>query len=111
MGKVLTGIVKDDTGEIIAFDRSSFIFYRSYKDTYDLLPAEQKPAFIEMIMSYGLDFTEPSRDNPVYVFFPQIKAQMDANNKKALDGAKSPGRPPKQDTTKGKFLTDYDNQL
>ena len=75
-------------------ERESFIFYRSFFDNISKLPtAEEKAEAYEAIAAYGLYGEEPGELSlGADLIYGMAKPQMDANIKRASDGAKG-GRP------------------
>ena len=85
--------MNEESEDINCTDRSSFIFYRSFKESIDELDNKEKLLLYESIASYGLDKTEPSLPKgAVKAVFHGIKAQLDANWRK-YENAKKGGAP------------------
>ena len=76
--------------------RDSFVFYRSFYDCIHLLPDEQAYALFTAICGYALDGSPVSEATPpeIAAMFTLIKPQIDANNRKYINGSKG-GRPKK----------------
>lgn len=74
----------------------SFIFYESYYEAIKLLPKEEKADAYEAIAEYSLTGIEPDNlQGMAKVIFTMAKPQIDANNKRRLNGALG-GRPKKE---------------
>lgn len=74
----------------------SFIFYESYYEAIKLLPKEEKADAYEAIAEYSLTGIEPDNlQGMAKVIFTMAKPQIDANNKRRLNGS-SGGRPKKE---------------
>lgn len=82
-----------DDGRII---RNSFVIYRSMYDTILMLQPEKGFQLMKIICGYGFDGIEPDYDEILTPIFTNIKPNIDANNKKALNGLKG-GRGNKKD--------------
>lgn len=72
--------------------KEGMIFYSSFHEALRELPAEQYKECMEAILNYGIDGNEPDVEGLAKVIFTLIKPQIDANNKRAENGAKG-GRP------------------
>ena len=69
-------------------ERDSFVFYRSFEECIaELDPGVQVDCY-KAIVRYALDGIEPDADGVVMAMFKAIKPQIDANNKRFLDGKK-----------------------
>ena len=88
--------------------RDAVVFYRSFADAIRGLPAEEFKACALAIIDYGLDGTIPEGNGIEKVVFSLAKAQIDANNRKYLNG-KSGGRP-LSDKTKSNQTEQNQNQ-
>ena len=75
-------------------ERDSFVFYRSFYKALNGLPPDVHKEIITAICEYALDGTEPELDGISYTVFELIRPQIDANNKRYVNGAKG-GRPKK----------------
>lgn len=65
----------------------SFVFYRSFMEALDDLPAEQYKAAMSAILHYGIDGELPSDVDPVVqALFKLMKPQVDANVKRRNSG-------------------------
>ena len=77
-------------------ERDSFVFYRSFSEGIRKIrkPADRLKAY-EAIIDFGLDGRDPTDlSEGAEVAFILAKAQLEANNKRYLDGTKG-GRPKK----------------
>ena len=76
--------------------RDSFVFYKSFADAISELPKEYQLRAYEVIISYALTGEQPDESEPwaVRAIFQVCKANIDANNKRFVDGHKG-GRPKK----------------
>ncbi|WP_321024987.1 DUF6291 domain-containing protein [Eisenbergiella porci] len=72
--------------------RDSIVFYRSFYEAVKDLPADQFKACVKAIMDYGLDGTVPETCGIEKTVYLMAKPQIDANNKRYLNGTKG-GRP------------------
>lgn len=72
--------------------RDSFIFYRSFFEAAEPLAAKDKLALFEAITKYALNGDLPELTPIARAMFTLIKPQLDANQKKYLNGTKG-GRP------------------
>lgn len=72
--------------------RDSVLFYRSFWEAVKELPAEQFKASVQAIMEYGLNDHEPETTGIERTIYLLTKPQIDANNRKYLNGTKG-GRP------------------
>ena len=75
--------------------RDSVVFYRSFYEAVKDLPPKQFKECVQAIMDYGLDGTEPSGNGIEKTIFLLSKPQIDANNRRYLNGKKG-GRPRNQ---------------
>ena len=86
--------------------RDSFIFYRSFYESINALPPENQLEIYQAIFEYSLDFTTKELDGVSKAIFTLIKPQLDANNKKFINGLKGAkyghkgGRPKEEKTPK-----------
>ena len=72
-------------------ERDSFVFYRSWLKSIQRLSFERQNGMIRLAVDYGLDGITPSEDDldPMSeMFLSLIMPQVDANNKKFLNGHK-----------------------
>ena len=69
--------------------RETMIFYRSFYESLNKLPATTKAEVYDAIFSYGLDFKEPVfNDEIARALFTLIRPQIDANIKRFNNGNK-----------------------
>lgn len=73
--------------------RESFVFYRSFADSIDFLPANLQLPIYKAIAHYGLDREEPDFSEQedrafLMALWAGIKPQLDANFQKYLNGCK-----------------------
>jgi hypothetical protein len=74
--------------------RKSFIFYSSFLDALEELDDKTQLEVFRAIAGYALKDTEPNLSGVGRAIFLLIKPQLDANNKRYVDGC-SGGRPKK----------------
>lgn len=85
-------------------ERDSFIFYKSFYDAFSELDPETKAKCYEATAQYGLYGTIPELSGAALAIFTLVKPQLDANNKRYLNGSKGKefgklgGRPKKNAT-------------
>ena len=72
--------------------RDSVLFYRSFYEAIQTLPDEERLKAYEYIIGYGLNGAEPEAGSAAYGIYIMAKAQVDANNKRFLNGSRG-GRP------------------
>lgn len=68
--------------------RDSFVFYRSFMEAIEDLPAEDFKRCVVSLTEYALDDKEPDASGVVKTFFKLAKPQIDANNKRFENGCK-----------------------
>lgn len=73
--------------------RDSFVFYRSFAEAVKELDAETYKSAMEAILDYALDGIEPQTTGIAKAMYLMAKPQIDANNKRFLNGARG-GRKP-----------------
>lgn len=74
-------------------ERNSMVFYRGFYEAIRDLDGEEFKMAVCAIFEYGLNGREPEHMTGVaWMFFKMAKPQIDANNKKYLNGRKG-GRP------------------
>ena len=87
----------------------SFVFYRSFMEALEDLPAEQYKAVMSALLHYGIDGEMPDDEDPVVqALFKLMKPQVDANVKRRNAGkagaanrwGKSNGNPMADDDAK-----------
>lgn len=86
--------------------RDSVVFYRSFYEAIRELPDEDLVKCFKAIMDYGLDEVVPEEAGIAKSIYLMAKPQIDANNKRYLNGTKG-GRPknkpePNQNQTRTK---------
>lgn len=73
--------------------RDSFIFYRSFFETFTKLPREERLDLFEAVCNYALNDSDPADMSGVGdAIFTLLKPQLDANTRKYENGLKG-GRP------------------
>lgn len=70
------------------YPRSSFVFYGSFYEALEGLPDEDKISIVQAIIEYGLYGKEPEFQGFTKCIFTLIKPQIDANQKKFMNGQK-----------------------
>lgn len=86
-------------------ERDSFVFYRSFFEAITCLDAEEQVKCFNAIAKYALDGEESDIEGATKGIFLSIKPQIDANNKRYVDGhkgaehGKKGGRPKKENPT------------
>lgn len=68
--------------------RDSVVFYRSFYDAIKDLPDDQLVKSFKAIMEYGLNGKEPDTNGLEKTIYLLTKPQIDANNKRYLNGTK-----------------------
>lgn len=68
--------------------RDSIVFYRSFYEGLESLPDDSKGRVYSAIMKYAMDDEEPNLEGVEEGFFLMMKPQIDANNKRYLNGCK-----------------------
>ena len=68
--------------------RESFVFYRSFHTALKDLPPEQYKKTLSAGCEYALFGAEPELEGIPYIAFELIRPQLDANNKRYMDGKK-----------------------
>lgn len=66
--------------------RNGFIFYRSFRESMDVLSDADKLTMYEAITFYALDFFEPNLSGFPLSLFKLIRPQIDANSKRWRNG-------------------------
>jgi hypothetical protein len=69
-------------------ERDSLIFYRSFYESINGLPDEDQVKVYKAIFEYSLNFNEIELSGIPKAIFTLIKPQLDANNKKYINGLK-----------------------
>lgn len=85
---VLFGLPKPPPleGVNFIFMRDSTIFYRSFYEAICELPDTNKLEVYDAVFKYSLDFQEPELKGLSKTIFTLIKPQLDANNKRYMNG-------------------------
>lgn len=69
--------------------RDSLVFYRSFYEALNCLPDEEYLKAIKMVLDYALNDIEPTVNTGMaYAVFLLIKPQIDANNRRYINGCK-----------------------
>jgi hypothetical protein len=68
--------------------RDTFIFYRSFYEAIIELPEENRCEIFNAIADYSLNFKDPNLSGISKTVWILIKPQLDANNKRFLNGKK-----------------------
>ena len=68
--------------------RDSVVFYRSFWEAIEDLPEADFKQAVTALMQYSLDGMEPDVSGAAKTFFRMAKPQVDANNKRYLNGTK-----------------------
>jgi hypothetical protein len=96
--------------------RDSFIFYRSFFESFDGLSKKDKLILFEAVCNYALNDIEPELSGVPSAMFKLLKPQLDANIRRFENGCKG-GRPkkteakPKQNQTETKTKPNYNHNL
>ena len=69
-------------------ERQSFVFYRSFYEAISDLPDADRLACYEALMAYALDGVEPKDKGVVSAIYKSMKPQIDANNRRYINGCK-----------------------
>lgn len=77
--------------------RDSFIFYRSFFESFDGLSKKDKLLLFDAICNYALNDIEPELSGVPLAMFKLLKPQVDANTRRYENGCKG-GRPRKTET-------------
>jgi hypothetical protein len=77
--------------------RDSFIFYRSFYEALQDLPDQQRLEIYDAICNFSLNFQECELQGISSTIFKLIKPQLEANNKRFINGSK-----PKKSKTEAK---------
>lgn len=67
-------------------ERDGFIFYRSFYEAIACLDATSQLSLFHAICQYGLDGTEPALTGIADGMFRLVKPQLEANNKRYMNG-------------------------
>ena len=71
--------------------RESMVFYRSFYESVQTLPADVFKKCVCDILNYGLNGEEPKSDGMERAIFTLVKAQIDKNNQRWLNSKKNHG--------------------
>lgn len=74
--------------------RESFVFYRSFFESFEDLPKKDRLVLFESVCNYALNGIEPELTGAPNAVFKLLKPQLDANIRKYENGCKG-GRPKK----------------
>jgi hypothetical protein len=77
--------------------RDSFIFYRSFFESFEGLSKKDKLILFDAVCNYALNDTEPELTGVPLSMFKLLKPQLDANIRRFENGKKG-GRPKKTET-------------
>ena len=77
--------------------RDSFIFYRSFFESFESLSKKDKLILFEAVCNYALNDIEPELTGVPLSMFKLLKPQLDANKRRFENGCKG-GRPKKTKT-------------
>lgn len=83
-------------------ERDSFVFYRSFYEAIKCLDDLEAIECFKAIASYALDGVETEIEGPAKAIYITVKPQIDANNRKYLNGCKGGKPKANQDETKMK---------
>lgn len=70
------------------YPRTGFVFYQSFYEALQDIPNEDKMAIVQAIIEYGLYGKESDLQGLHKIVFTLIKPQIDANQKKFVNGQK-----------------------
>ena len=73
-------------------ERDSFVFYRSFYEAIKCLDDLEAIECFKAIANYALDGIEPEIDGAAKAIYITVKPQIDANNRKYMNGCKG-GKP------------------
>ena len=79
--------------------RDSVVFYRSFYDAIKDLPDDQLAKSFKAIMEYGLNGNEPDTNGLEKTIYLLTKPQIDANNKRYLNGTKGGRKKSEKETS------------
>ena len=94
-------------------NRESFIFYRSFYNAISALPDDQQLCLYRAVTERALNGIDPDLSGAVKGMYELIKPQIEANERKYLNGCKGAeygklgGRPPKNPTETPKKPLNY----
>ena len=78
--------------------RDSFIFYRSFYEAISDLDDMQQLEIYKAIADFSLNFTEPNLSGVSATIFKLIKPQLEANNKRYMNGSKPKNKQDRSET-------------
>ena len=81
--------------------RDSLIFYRSFMESFAELPDKERLQMYDAVIKYGLDGEAPELSGLCAALFKLVKPQLDANERRYLNGLKG-GRKPNGNQTETK---------
>ena len=84
--------------------RDSFIFYRSFFESFEGLSKKDRLILFEAVCNYALNDIEPELNGISLAIFKLLKPQLDANIRRYENGCKG-GRPKKTETKPKQNLT------
>ena len=84
--------------------RDSFIFYRSFFESFEGLSKKDRLILFEAVCNYALNDIEPELNGISLAIFKLLKPQLDANIRRYENGCKG-GRPKKTETKPRQNLT------
>lgn len=84
--------------------RDSFIFYRSFFESFEDLSKKDRLILFEAVCNYALNDIEPELNGIPLAIFKLLKPQLDANIRRYENGCKG-GRPKKTETKPKQNLT------
>lgn len=76
--------------------RDSFVFYKSWADSIEMLPKTQQLDMYKSIINYALKGNPPELSGTANIIFELVKPLLDANNKRYKNGCTG-GRPKDED--------------
>lgn len=75
-------------------ERDSFVFYRSFRDAIDQLPAKDQLPILKAIIDFGLDGSEPAKlTSTQNAFYLLVKPILQKGRNKAANGKKGGSKP------------------
>ena len=82
-------------------ERESFVFYRSFSEALDCLPAEEYKATMQALCAYAMDGNEVEVSGITKALLALMKPQIDANQRRYENGKKggAPKKEPKDNQT------------
>lgn len=86
-------------------EKTSVLFYKSFRDAAKELPSEQQLEFYEAIMDYGLEGIEPEGSGIIKALFAIVKPLIDSSSNRytaCVENGRKGGRPKNQNETKEK---------